>query len=298
MAKAINADLVRFDLWGHPRLVRYPLGIWKTFRLLSQQRPDALIVQNPSFVLALFAIFGKRIFGFTVGVDTHNSGFGLYRNSRLLHRVLRFIQREADFTIAHNEPLRRQVARRGGKVIAVPDPLPEIPELGKLRLSGGEKVLYICSFKEDEPYREVLKAARRLPPDVQIFFTGNFTGRIDPGSVPDTVSLLGWVSWETYNRLLYSVDVIMDLTFRENCLLCGAYEAVAAACPLITSDTRALREYFSRGVIYTGHHPAEIATSVHTALANRAELKKEISRLRWERHAGWSIYRDRLLALL
>ena len=43
-----------------------------------------------------------------------------------------------------------------------------------------------------------------------------------------------------YHGYLRSVSMVMDLTTEEDCLVCGAYEALAAKRPLIVSRTVAL----------------------------------------------------------
>ena len=58
---------------------------------------------------------------------------------------------------------------------------------------------------------------------------------------------------DEYVSMLYSVDATIDLTNRENCLVCGAYESVAAGKPMILSKTQALMEYFNKGAVYVEH---------------------------------------------
>ena len=65
---------------------------------------------------------------------------------------------------------------------------------------------------------------------------------------------------------------MMDLTTLEDCLLCGAYEAVAAAKPLVISNTRALADYFGATVVLTENAPEPIAASIQRAYAQRDEL--------------------------
>ena len=80
----------------------------------------------------------------------------------------------------------------------------------------------------------------------------------------------------------------MDLTTRDNCLVCGAYEGVAAGKPLILSDSRATREYFSRGVVYTDNTPESIERCLREALADRSRLAQEVAQLRTRLVDDWS----------
>jgi hypothetical protein len=73
----------------------------------------------------------------------------------------------------------------------------------------------------------------------------------------------------------------------ENCLVCGAYEAVALQKPLVTSDTSALRSYFSAGTVFTRHEPQAIARAVREALAARTTLTLEMKELQPQLRARW-----------
>ena len=63
-----------------------------------------------------------------------------------------------------------------------------------------------------------------------------------------------------------SVDATIDLTTRENCLVCGAYESLAAGKPMILSKTRALMNYFSQAAVYVEHTAEDLERGIHEAL--------------------------------
>ena len=297
ITEALGAELVIISPRYRIRLIRYLVGSFRTWQLFCERQPSSVIVQNPSFMLAFVAVLWKPIFKYTVGVDTHNSGFGLHRNNLVLRLILKYIQKNADFVITHNKRIHSLVAHEGGEVIVIPDPVPNIPDSGTFSLKENNKVLLICSFGKDEPYREVIEAAKMVPVRCHIYVTGQYEGHIDPVTLPSNVSLLGWLSWRKYNALLKAVDIIMVLTTREDCLLCGAYEAVSVRCPLITSNTKALRSYFDKGVVYTGHSPSELATAIDIALRDKLKLRKEIGQLDEALRADWEAYKLQLLSM-
>jgi glycosyltransferase involved in cell wall biosynthesis len=78
------------------------------------------------------------------------------------------------------------------------------------------------------------------------------------------------------------------LTDYENCLVCGAYEAVAAEVPLILSDTKALRTYFSKGVVFTKNNVNDIAEKVNSAIERKEVMEKEIQQLKKELMNSWN----------
>jgi glycosyltransferase involved in cell wall biosynthesis len=99
-------------------------------------------------------------------------------------------------------------------------------------------------------------------------------------ATPENVVLTNFVPEEEYVELLRSVDVIIDLTTREDCLVCGAYEAVAAGKPLIASDTKAMRTVFNKGVLYTKNTADDIAEKIGQAIQQRDILGRDIIQLR------------------
>ncbi len=209
--------------------------------------------------------------------------------------VARWLQRNADLTIVTNEQLRSVVESNRGRAVVLPDMLPEATPKGAYPVSGRFNLAYICTFSMDEPYHEVIKAAANLPKEVHIYITGRYHGKIDETKVPENVKLLGFISDEKYWELLSSVDVIIDLTLRDNCLVCGAYEAVAIGKPLILSDTEALRTYFYKGCLYIQPNSDTIFHSIIHAMDQKTRLNMEIMELKKELHV---IEREHLNVLI
>jgi glycosyltransferase involved in cell wall biosynthesis len=178
--------------------------------------------------------------------------------------------------IVTNDEHVKYVNSIGGKAVICEDPLPDITRyVGK---DGSEKsVFYICSFDVDEPYEIAFEAAEQLAADnFKFYVSGNFKRvNINPVNYP-SVSLLGYVSEQEYYTYLYQSSVILDLTECENILLCGAYEAMAAEKPLVTSETMCLRKYFHKGTVFTKHDKKSIADAIRTAYKKRHQLINDI----------------------
>jgi glycosyltransferase involved in cell wall biosynthesis len=131
----------------------------------------------------------------------------------------------------------------------------------------------VGSVERDEPYQAAFDACSCLEPlGFTLFVSGNYRrAGVEPARFP-WVRFLGYVSEAQYYAYLASCAVAMDLTTLEDCLLCGAYEAVAAAKPLVISNTRALADYFGATVVLTENAPEAIAASIQRAHAQRDEL--------------------------
>ena len=283
LSSALGAKLFQFDLKLN-RFVRYPIALLKTFITFIKEQPVLIFVQNPSFVLSLFAVNYGRFLNIPIIVDAHNAGIYPFNGTkRWANRLAIYLFRFATFTIVTNDALAEYVKSKGGRPVVLPDPIPEFAyQPQKKDLKGKFNFLFICTWASDEPYIDVIKAATLLEKTTCIYITGNSKGKEKEfdGILPENVILTGYLIEEDYVEMLYSCDAVVDLTIRENCLVCGAYEAVAMERPLIISDTKALREYFSTGALYTNNIHTDIAGKISMAIVERARMKEEIKILK------------------
>lgn len=284
------------------RFWRYPRLLLRTIQLLRSNKLEVLFVQNPSLVLALFAVYYGKLSGMPVVVDAHNGGiFPLEGKSQVLNGIARHIIRRAWLTLVTNGHLKQFVDKTGGNGYVLPDPFPDLPSLKeKSTAIEGKYAVFICTYAKDEPYLEVVKAARRLGDGVTIFITGKIKAGVEReiGVAPQNVVLTGYLDEGEYLKLLHGADVVIDLTTREDCLVCGAYEAVAMGIPLIVSGTRALMQYFNRGVLYTDNTEIDLAAKIQEAFSKKEALQCEIAQLRSARSEEWVVLRDRLLQII
>lgn len=301
MSAALAVPLVVLQSRAH-WILRYAVLSLRTILLLLRHRPALLFVQNPSLALAFLAVHYGRIVGIPVVADAHNGGlFPLDGKYSFANRLARHIIRHAALTLVTNENLKVYVENTGGAGYVLPDPLPSFHERQtKPRSSGQKQVVFICTYAHDEPYIEVIEAAKSLGETVVTFVTGKVkeNARKLIGELPGYVVLTGYLSDGEYLDLLLGADVIVDLTTREDCLVCGAYEAVAAGVPLVVSDTKALRDYFDRGVLYTDNSREDIRFKILEALKNNDMLRNQIRELKAERLASWERLKVQLEQLL
>jgi glycosyltransferase involved in cell wall biosynthesis len=294
LAHALNLELI--ELTGGDGLWRYPRLLALTVRCIARRRPSLVFVQCPSIVLGLAAALLKRAYGFTLVADLHNEAVEPFNYSGPLYRaLLRRIWSGADICVVTNEPLKRRVEEAGATTCVLPDRVPGLvpgPRAGAPNRIA--KVVFICTYAPDEPYLEVIEAARLLGPGVHVGITGDARRLPAPLALPPNVELTGFLSDEAYEQRLRDADVLVDLTRMEDCLVCGGYEAVALERPLVTSDTKALRAFFNRGTVYSRHEPASLAAAVSRALADRARLTAEMKTLKQELARSWSDRRHAL----
>ncbi len=260
----------------------------KTVALLRRHRPEILFVQNPSLALSLFAIAMRRLFGFYLVIDAHNEGVRPYdRQGAIVRWLTRRLLKGADLTIVTNAALARDVRAAGGRPLVLCDSLP-VPSVlpGKLEFEAPD-VAVIATFRPDEPIAAIIEAAAKMP-DVSFAFSGDARRfRIPENGLPANIRLTGFLPDPVYWKLLSEASVVCDLTLKPDCLVCGAYEALALGKPMVLSDNPATREIFGPAAILTGSAPAEIADALRRALEQREELAANARELRASFPTRW-----------
>ena len=277
MASSLGSKL--FELvYNGGRVKRYLICTYRTVLTLIKEKPRIVFAQNPSIFLTYVLIIARPLLRYILVADAHYAGIKACNNNNLLQKALDLCNRLVDLVIVTNNEHANWVSARGGKAIVVEDPLPDI---GKYRVADADSdkkiILFICSFDVDEPYLEAFKAAERLSREGFWFrVTGNYEkAGISPMRFP-YVEFLGYLPEDEFYANLFRCSVVLDLTENENCLVCGAYEAMAAERPLVTSDTECLRNYFTKGTLFTVHNEKNISGAVKKAYQERERLKKEI----------------------
>jgi glycosyltransferase involved in cell wall biosynthesis len=271
-------------------LPRYITAIFQTFSTILKKRPKLIFVQNPSAVLSFFTALMKPFFKYTLVIDHHTPCLSKKGVKKLiLDKLNKYSMTKGDLIIVTNESYKNKIKKITSKEIFIlPDKIPDLNyKSRKLKLKGKNNLLYICSFLEDEPWKEVIKAGKLLGYDFHIYITGKHKNRVNRKKLPKNVTLTGYAPLDVYQNLIGSADSVVVLTTKECCLLCGAYEAVAAEKPLILSDKKALRKYFNRGVIFTKNNAESIAKSINISIKNASLQQKGIQDLKTAKRKEW-----------
>lgn len=282
MARNFGIDLHEF-IYNGGKICRYWHGVIKTVSLLVRLRPKIVFSQNPSLVLNVLLWSLKNIFQYKHIIDAHYAGIVAVSGSNLYQKLLDYINKFATLVIVTNKKHQDYINNIGGNGVICEDPLPKIEKLKTSVDSNSKNILFICSYDIDEPYEELFKSAINLAKDgFTIYATGNYKKiNINPECYPN-IFFLGYVPYQLYVKYLYDSSVVVDLTEHEDCLVCGAYEAMEAEIPLVTSDTKALRGYFTAGTIYTSNNSENIFMSIVLAYKSKYRLTSDIQN--WKIH--------------
>lgn len=238
---------------------RYLVLTARTIGLLARRRPRVLLVQNPSLVLSALAVVLRGAFRYRLVVDAHNEAVDPYENRQFwIGGLSRWVVRRANLTIVTNRQLAQLVRGQRGVPFILPDRIPKAPGGPPRRLDAAFNVVLIATFAKDEPISAIFDAVRDA--ELDLYVTGN-PARL-PASVkaaaPPNVRFTGFLAEEDYWSLLRSADAIVDLTLKPDCLVCGAYEALALGKPVLLSGNAASIELFNDGALYTDNSPADI----------------------------------------
>ena len=301
LAEAFEAELRVFDYSHQATVLRYLLSIFRTVPLLFRSRNRIVFAQCPSVVLVVLVSFFRLLGRFTFIIDAHNATFE-YLQHPFLRSLMRFALRRADFVIVSNDRLVPKLGIEPSSVLILPDRLPRITE-GELPRCFAESprpiFLLISSFAADEPLEVFLRTIRRREEAFTLFVSGR---RERAGSLlefeDEKIRFTDFLPREEYDALLANSDLAIDLTDRDDCLPCGAYEAVSVGVPLLLSDTPVLRETFSEGCLYVDATDEGINRGLDRYFHSAVELREQMQKFHGQFDLHWQKRFDELGELL
>jgi hypothetical protein len=189
-------------------------------------------------------------------------------------RLAWLLQKRADLTIVTNYQLAETVTRHGGRPLVLPDCIPAPPKTSAKNMPGEFRIVLISTFAGDEPFDAVIDAMRQMDTGIHLYVTGDPT-RLPAtikATLPSNITLTGFLSEDDYWTVLASSDAVMDLTTMDNCLVCGAYEAVAAQRPLLLSRSDASMEIFADFAVFTDNTSESIVNAIQSMRTRHQQL--------------------------
>jgi len=233
-------------------------------------------------------------------MDCH-SGVFESKKWRWLLPLQRFHARRAVAVIVTNVVHARQVEAWRARPLIIGDPpltIPEAPsgDRGPAPDEDGVPFVFVVNrFHRDEAVSEVVAAAA-LVPEVRVVVSGDLK-RADPDLVrdaPQNLRFTGWLTVEDFWECARRATAIVVLTTTENTILRGGWEAMYLGKPLVTSSSRALREYFTNGAVFVDNTAEGMAAGIRDALSRADELASEMASFRDAKYQVWELDRARL----
>ncbi len=283
LSKALKCELEEVLYPDKTRIIRYVHCALSTCRLLWRTDARVIFAQNPSIVLALLVVIYGRFSGKKSVIDCHNSGlFPADGTYPILNWIAARIPRQSTLTIVTNERLSQRVRQLGGRSFVLPDPIPQFDPEVRVNLEGTFKLFFVCTFANDEPFLQVFEAAKLLGSDFRIYVSGDYHKKTDvrPETLANNVHLTGYLSNKDYMATLNGCDAVIDLTYRKDCLVCGAYEAIAAEKPLLLSLDSTAQLLFNKGALFTDNSAIDISRKIKRLRRDCESLSHDIRRLK------------------
>lgn len=274
-------------LWLTP--LRYLVQGWKTWRFLDQERPEIVLVQAPPVFAPLAVALWCWLRGKNPAtgrraryvVDSHTAAFH-HHHWRWSRPLLRFLSRRAVVTLVTDEEALNMLLSWKARGLFLVNPIPTLsPPTGSIGSQGELRVAVISVFSDNEPIEEVFGAARLLP-EVTFYLTG------DPerapaellAQKPENVNLTGFLKGGDYTGLLENVHGVVVLTKEQNDLSCAAYEALVMEKPIVSSNGREMRRFYTQGVVFVNNTPESIAEGIEQMLKEQERLTEEVIAMR------------------
>lgn len=291
LAQELKADLITMRYKPKARFIRLiftPLMIGLTLLKLSRKNYDIVFVQIPPLGSALAGFLYAKTYSKKLIFDTHS---GLFFpecwHQKLYLLFYRIMLKYISMNLVHNEGILKRNILTNTRTIVLEDKLPFKlvdsvlhPNREKFRMA------VICGYGKDEPLQTILESIR-LVPEVEFYLTGDSRALKMKYFLTENIILTGHLTDEEYENFLRTANAIMAFTTRPDTVLCGAYEAVSLAKPLITSDLPMLRKYFSKGTIHAANDAQSITSAIRLLVNNYERLQNEMRELRKEKEIVW-----------
>jgi glycosyltransferase involved in cell wall biosynthesis len=279
-------------------LFKYASQTWKTLRLLFRQRPRVVFVMTPPVVACIPVWLYTRLTRSAYVIDAHSGAFVDERWKPLLF-LHRFFSRGALTTIVTSRHLASLVEGWGARATIVSDVPIRFEDPLPFQRDGRCSMTFVCTFTRDEPVALFLEAAARVS-DIQFFVTGR-TKDADPGLLrakPENVTFTGFLPDANYVGLLMASDAVICLTTADHTMQRGAYEAIYLGRPVITSNFEILRQAFSKGTVFVGNSPDEMAEGIRRMRTELDRYQREAQMLKVEKLDRWRVVEGGLRNLL
>lgn len=301
MANLLDCHYVELES-KNSRIVRYLKLTFLTIQILGAGNYKNIFFQNPSIVLGLICAFYKKLRPSCLVIgDFHNVALEPGR----LGAINRFICKTIDITLVSNSNLFGKVEKMGGRPFAFPDPIPHPHGSINSQMQDAKYILFISSWAEDEPINNVLNAfiASGLWRDA---YELRVTGRVKETRLEKArdyyegfgIKFLGYLTEDDYWQSLAQAILNIDLTTRDDCLVCGAYEAISVGAPLLLSNNSASLAYFGGYAIFTDNSTDDIKNKLQFAVNNLNEIRARMNQERNRFMAGDAANKYKLGQLL
>ena len=294
LARKVGAEPIFIGKVNAHRNIFYSFSTYlpkivKNFIIIKKYKPKIVYISNTNWVIAFVNLVFSNFFGHKLVFDSHSCAFD-HEFIKYPLFLSKYFAKKVSLSVITNESHYNLLTEFGARALIISDiPFEEkLYSNEKLELSPLLNVCYICTYAPDEPYNEVFEAAKQNK-KIKLYVTGDYNKvGINPSNYPN-IQFTGFLSNKDYKKYINNVDIIMTLTTRENTMQRAGSEAISVGKPLITSDTKMLRNYFKSGTIFVTCTSKGINDGFNEAIKNIQMLKVGILKLKEERKKEFSV---------
>ncbi len=216
--------------------------------------------------------------GVPLVVTLHGSDVRLAAQSKLAPRVMRFVLRRASAVTAVSTWLCEEARRvsQTANVTVAPMPVDDAPTA-----PGGTRrrsVLFVGRLNDQKGVRDLIAAARLLPPDVHVDIVGDGEGRRELEAAATAAGLGARVHWHgqiapSEVRAFYPNAGVVAMPSRDEGLGLVAVEAQLAATPVVAYRSGGVMDVVQDGVsglLVEPGNVADLAAAVSRVLGDPA----------------------------
>jgi glycosyltransferase involved in cell wall biosynthesis len=257
--------------WWWP--ARYTIQSIVTIATILRRRPAVVLFTNPPFLAGVACLVSAYIVKAQCWADCHS---GAYNDPRWVRfaRTNAAVVRRCRGAVFHNALLAAE--QSDASCCSVVLSIYAMTDRATIddQYDPAEKsrplVVAICSYGFDEPVEMVLEAAERVP-QIDVAMTGRPPVGLS-SRAPANVRFTGWLDERDYHDTIARASAVLCFTTREATMQNGLIEALEHRRPVVTSNTRALRQWAHDipGVITVDHDPDALAATI-SAIADDRE---------------------------
>jgi len=292
--KKIYSQRIARHIWLVP--FRYLVHGVNTLIMLSREKPDFVMVQNPPIFAVIPVYFYCLLTGSKYAIDSHTVAF-IGKKWESFFFLFKFFSKRAIFNSCHNYK-NLEILKKWGvsPVMVAPFAFIENDEekfkkplknknLEKFLNQKKINILMVNRFANDDDWKTVFETAK-------IFKEANFyiTGGADKKTLEkikkekvDNFILTDYLEHTEFMKMMRRSDIVIALTLRKDTKLWSIQEALSLNKPFITSDSEVLRHYFREVAQFVKGDPEDMVKKIKYILNNKKEIKEKLKKLTIER---------------
>jgi len=237
ITSSVGGRAVKIALWSGRKWlapVRYLYLGFKTGRIISREKADVVIAQNPPVFCALFAHWSAKIHGCRLIIDSHSMARDRAGNGLLLwlmDRVERHVMKRAFLNTVIHDGYSKRLSRLGISSLVLLD----MPPNFKVEAEKDKRFLVVCPLggHPDEDIDSVFRVADAVK-GCEIVLTG----KVKAARQHPRVNYAGFLPKDAYEKqLLMSKVGLCLLKNNEMTLPYVLFEFASAELPFLVSRT-------------------------------------------------------------